>query len=252
MDEKVLNRASEFLANCASDMGAKPVKTSIVKDDDMKEASLFDGEEQGTEELESHTSDVTQETTSAVDDTPTTSAPDNNDVNALLSIPHDGRIHSSGKTKYASNSGPGKAKGQWIYKRGVTPESAAEIEAELIAGLAGGAPAQAESNDDGGTADQAFGGHQSNGAQSNGAADEAFGGQTQNQAPTDPEPQGEIKQVENFPSLMALVSELKGAGRITDEQVNAKCSEVAGVDNIALMATKMDLIPGVAAALQQA
>lgn len=249
MDEKVLNRASEFLANCASDMGAKPVKTSIVKDDDMKEASLFDGEEQGTEELESHTSDVTQETTSAVDDTPTTSAPDNNDVNALLSIPHDGRIHSSGKTKYASNSGPGKAKGQWIYKRGVTPESAAEIEAELIAGLAPATDkADLVQNDhSSGTADQAFGGQQSNGA-----ADEAFGGQTQNQAPTDPEPQGEIKQVENFPSLMALVSELKGAGRITDEQVNAKCSEVAGVDNIALMATKMDLIPGVAAALQQA
>lgn len=256
LDAKVLARASTFLRGCADDLACKPVNAGTVSDGPVAVASLFD---------ESHTAGVEDGTTTATADghshtetdtaseyaNPITSEANSSEDtqatgdNPLLSIAWDERIHSSGKTRYASNSGAGKAKGQWIYKRGTKPEDAAPIEAELLASDlrqdSGDGELQTANINEADAAEKAF-------AAETDAADKAFGNDTA--ATETVTTNTEARAISNFPELMSLIHEIKAAGKVDDEGLNAKAMEVAGVPSIALMVTKMDFIPALGLALQ--
>ena len=147
-------------------------------------------------------------------------------------FPWDERIHSSNHKKLAT----GKLAGTWQRRRGVADELVAEVEAELLANL----PAASEEPlADDNVVD----------------ASEAFK-QTENTPPPPPPPAQTTtppegaKAISNFPELMSLVVELKGAGKITDDQINAEVAKVAGVASVALMPQHVDKIPALGAALQ--
>jgi hypothetical protein len=146
-------------------------------------------------------------------------------------FPWDKRIHSGNGKKYPS----GKDAGKWMRRRGVTPEVTAEVEAELLF-------------------------HADQSARLTEASQESEAGDPPPPPPEataeagDPPPPGggaiEARTVSNFPEFMALVSTLKSAGKITDDQLNEQATLIAGVPNVALMATKLDFIPALGAAIQ--
>ena len=144
-------------------------------------------------------------------------------------LPWDERIHSSGKNDDGTYKkyGSGKDAGKWQRRRGVTEEITATVKAELLSA----APAPTET----GTSDDL----------------PPPGDQGGDDLPPPPgdDVTVEARPVNNFPELMALVQELKGAAKITDDKLNELAATVAGVPNVALMATKLDFIPALGAAI---
>lgn len=146
----------------------------------------------------------------------------------------DARIHSSSKAKVAD--------GTWKYRRGVTPEEVAQVEAAL----------QGSSHDDTMDAAALFA------AGFNPPEPGSIAPPTEEQkanlkaamlAPPPPAVPGEPDLRKQFAQLMIRVAQAKHDDKITAEEVTAALAEHA-VQSLPMLSMKLDLVPSVAAAIE--
>lgn len=249
LDGKILANAADFLQKCAIDLGATPLPASVKADNDDDQGSVFDELQYCDDCGQDLAADLHQNCLSDSGDSSQTDNSDDDEQQNVgeFDMPWDKRIHSSGQTKY--KTGPNA--GQWITKRGVTLEDRQAIEAELLAAWQQGGGQPTNQGGDNTQDDNSQNQNQDNGGGDDAAA-QAFSNNNQNQNNNqgNNNPPADLEQVLNFPALMALINRLKGGGSVTDESLNKTCLEVAGVDSVALMATKPDMISAVGYAIQ--
>lgn len=154
-------------------------------------------------------------------------------------IPWNARIHSSSRAKVAD--------GSWKYRRGVSDEEVRRVEAELrgaahddVAALFT-APAATEVK----TGEVVY--QQPGGTVSGIAPPPPLGALPAMSGVSEPDLRKEFAQ------LMIRVAQAKGANTITAEEVNAILAEhgVVAEKPLPLLSTKLDLVPSVAAAIDE-
>jgi len=154
-------------------------------------------------------------------------------------MPWDARIHSSSKTKVTD--------GTWKYKRGVSDEEVKAVEYESRAdNMDAAALFTAPSPPIAiiGANDVKVGCPQLDGTISGIAPPPPLGALPAMSGVSEPDLRKEFAQ------LMIRVAQAKGAGKITAEEVTAALA-AHGVPSLPMLSTKLDLVPSVAAAIDE-